>query len=285
MIREYGYPKVNLTLHVTGQRGDGYHLLDSLVVFTKISESLGDQIDISASNANILECKGQFGSEVPTDNDNLIFRAAELYGAGAHRFELTKNIPAAAGLGGGSADAAAVIRALSTMKDRTHPGDAQILRLGADVPVCLKSLTCRMRGIGEVIDDVTNLPPNLGLMLVNSGAKVSTAEIFTNLPNKNNPPMDGIPTGLEIKRFCDWLRRQRNDLEETAIKLCPEIADVLKELSNQPGCLMSRMSGSGATCFGIWNKDDPQFEEARRTLSRKYRSWWVRVAELRTAEV
>jgi len=203
--------------------------------------------------------------------DNLVMRAAALIGAEA-AITLEKNLPVAAGIGGGSSNAAACLRALSRMTGAGLPGD--VLPLGADVPVCLLARAARMRGIGE---DVTPLPgtPALDAVLVNPGLGVSTPAIFDRLEQRNNAPMPTeLPRFETAEDLTRWLATQRNDLEAPAMAEAPVIADVLLRIAATRDCGLARMSGSGATCFGLY-PDQQRAREASETLTRAHPDWWV----------
>lgn len=270
-ITETANAKVNLTLHVTGQRDDGYHLLDSLVMFT----SLGDEIAVRPADDLTLEITGPFAAGLGADDDNLVLRAARSFGhsAGAH-ITLTKNLPVASGIGGGSADAAATLRALSLLWGIPVPDGAIQLALGADVPVCMTPELTRMAGIGE---NITSLgpAPMLDILLVNPGVAVSTPEVFSGLATKSNAPMpDNMPDPFDITAWTDWLKTQRNDLQAPACNAAPIIATVLSELSAQAGCQLARMSGSGATCFAFFENGDTR-DAAADALHAAHPDWWV----------
>ncbi|SEP79166.1 4-(cytidine 5'-diphospho)-2-C-methyl-D-erythritol kinase [Thalassovita taeanensis] len=262
--------KINLTLHVTGQRADGYHLLDSLVVFADI----GDRLWLRMAQEPDLSVTGPMAAGVPTGPENLVLRAAALMGAQAE-IQLEKHLPSAAGIGGGSSDAAAVLRALSGMTGRPVPD--QGLALGADVPVCLLAQAAMMRGIGEQVEAVTDLP-EIAAVLVNPGVEVPTGAVFKGLARKDNPPMTQLPVGVDLPGLVTWLAQQRNDLEAPARAVQPVIGTALDAIAAQAGCLLARMSGSGATCFGLF-ADAEQAQQAAAGLNRP--GWWVRAVALR----
>ena len=266
-IRAFAPAKVNLTLHVTGQRGDGYHLLDSLVVFADV----GDWLTIELSDKLSLDVSGPFANGVPTDHRNLAWQAANLFDQPV-AIHLEKNLPHGAGIGGGSSDAAATLNALSDMTGQSAP-DATLL--GADVPVCMRRRATRMGGIGEVLHDISHLPP-LWAVLVNPGAQIPTPSVFSALAQKSNPPMiDPLPRFQTARQWMLWLADQRNDLEAPAITQAPVVEDVLKTLSEQSGVFLTRMSGSGATCFGLFD-DQGLAEIAARQIGAAHTNWWVR---------
>lgn len=252
--------KINLTLHVTGQRADGYHLLDSLVVFAE----LGDRLRLAPADRMSLRVTGRFAEGVPGDARNLAWRAAQLAGV-TLRIGLEKALPHGAGIGGGSSDAAAVLR--------TFGGRTRAAQLGADVPVCLSDAPQRMRGIGV---DLNRVPwvPALPLVLVNPGAHVPTPAVFQALTRKENPGMGALPEWASPGAFLSWLEDQRNDLEGPAIMTAPTIRDALQALGGTPGCRLARMSGSGGTCFGIYDSEDAA-RAAAAEIAAVHPGWWV----------
>ena len=264
--------KINLTLHVTGQRDDGYHLLDSLVVFADV----GDRLTLRRATVPALRVTGPMAAGVPTGPENLVLRAAARMGV-ALDITLEKHLPSAAGIGGGSSDAAAVLRgALALLPELSLPDDAG-LSLGADVPVCLMARAARMRGIGEDVAPVKGLPV-LHAVLVNPGVSVSTAVIFRSLARKDNPAMpDDLPRWADAGDLSAWLQGQRTDMQAAAVAAAPVIGDVIAAIGGTAGCLLARMSGSGATCFGLY-PDAARAQAAAEALARP--GWWVRAARL-----
>lgn len=281
-VEEFAPAKVNLALHVTGRRPDGYHELDSLVVFA----SLGDRLKAMPGEGLTLTLTGPRASGLPVAG-NLVLKAAIALAEAAGRphlgarLVLDKQLPAAAGLGGGSADAAAALRALNRLwalelppAELMHLG----LRIGADVPVCVASVSARVRGIGEVVTPLAGLP-GLHLVVANSGRGLATGEVFGRLKRPDQPglaeplgPFDGVEPLLAYLEGC------RNDLEPPALAAAPEIADLLAALSDEKGCLLARMSGSGATCFGIYATPELALAAARRLAARRG-EWWVAAAQ------
>lgn len=261
--------KINLCLHVTGQREDGYHLLDSLVVFAEV----GDKLSARPWQGLSLSITGPEGAGLSAGADNLVLRAARLMGARDLALTLDKRLPLASGIGGGSSDAAACLRLLAQRMNTPLPSRKLVLGLGADVPVCLEPRACRMRGIGEAITCLPPLPP-LWLVLVNPRVEVPTPQVFRALARRDNPPLpDELPIWPDAEAFCDWLAGQRNDLEAPAISLAPVIEQVLDVLGAAEGCALARMSGSGATCFGIFARRDAA-ERAAATISAARPNWW-----------
>ncbi|WP_051776316.1 4-(cytidine 5'-diphospho)-2-C-methyl-D-erythritol kinase [Pseudorhizobium pelagicum] len=254
-VTELAPAKINLALHVTGQRADGYHLLDSIVTFADI----GDRLHFSASGEDVFSLSGRFSETLATEaGSNLVIRARDglrslLAAAGFETppvaIHLEKNLPVASGIGGGSADAAAALRGLLRFwQAELPPADLArlALSLGADVPMCLQGTPLIARGIGE---DLTPLPdlPRLALALGNPLCSVSTPQVFARLASKQNMPLPPLENG-------DWIRilpTLRNDLEAPARELAPQIGE-LSVLLDGEGSLLTRMSGSGATCFGVF---------------------------------
>ncbi|WBU53179.1 4-(cytidine 5'-diphospho)-2-C-methyl-D-erythritol kinase [Paracoccus sp. SCSIO 75233] len=269
-LSEFAPAKLNLSLHVTGQRADGYHLLDSLVVFADV----GDKVTLEPGPLS-LTVNGAFAEAL--DGDNLCLRAARLADAEA-RITLTKDLPVSSGIGGGSADAAAVLRGLARM-GAEMPQKTEAL--GADIPVCIASRPMRMRGVGEILDPLPPLP-EMRLVLVNPGVSTSTPGVYGALAQKNNDAMPPLPDGLDLAGFVDFLRRCRNDLQGPAMSLCPEIAKVLRALEEE-GAMLARMSGSGATCFGIF-PDAASAGLAAYRIGAAYENWWIRATGLLSAE-
>jgi len=264
--------KINLTLHVTGRREDGYHELDSLVVFADI----GDRLRLRPSDTTTLTVDGPMAAGVPADDSNLVVRAAKLMGLSAD-IHLEKHLPNAAGLGGGSGDAAATLKALSEMSGKPIPDG--LLGLGADIPVCLHGRAARMRGVGEAITPVAGLP-ELHAVLVNPKLPVMTKEVFAGLERADNPAMpDSLPDVQTAASMIDWLAEMRNDLEAPAIQAEPAVQQVFDTLSVTPGCHLARMSGSGGTCFGLYSDAETAASAAGR-LREQHPSWWVAAVRL-----
>ena len=270
--------KVNLFLHVTGRRADGYHLLDSLAVFA----GAADLLEAGDAPALTLELAGSFAPALAAEADNLVLRAARALAAAAGvparaRLVLTKALPVASGLGGGSADAAAALRVLARLWRIGPEGPvgavdlaALAAGLGADVPVCLAGRPARMGGVGELLAPAPGLP-RFGLALVNPGVPVATAEVFRRRTGPFSAPAS-LPAGWpDTRAMADDLAGLHNDLEPPARALCPPIGEVLAALAARPGCLLARMSGSGATCFGLF-PDAAAAAEAAVALARP--GWW-----------
>lgn len=271
IIREPAPAKINLALHVTGQRPDGFHLLDSLVCFANIA----DEIAVEAANTLSLTTKAPKGVDLPAVEDNLVMRAARLLKSSrGAKITLEKNLPVAAGIGGGSSDAAACLRALAKLWDVDLPDVATTVTLGADVPICLEGSPARMQGIGEELTPVFNFPKFFAV-LVNPGVHLSTPAVFGQLSSKANAGLAPFPTSGDQQDWLDYLNTQRNDLEPAAIALSPAIQDVLSCLKSEKQCQFSRMSGSGATCFGVFENLDTA-RQAANSINRKHPDWWVK---------
>jgi 4-diphosphocytidyl-2-C-methyl-D-erythritol kinase len=280
-VTAFAPAKINLYLHVTGTRADGYHLVEGLVAFADV----GDRLTITPAPGLSLaidgpEAVGLGGAAA----DNLVLRAARLLadhagitaGAALH---LEKNLPVAAGIGGGSSDAAAALQALRQMW-HVAIGDETLIelgaRIGADVPACLYGRPVWARGIGERLDPAGELP-QAGILLANPRKPLPTAAVFA---RRRGPFSDGDwsrPIPRDAAGLAEMLRLRRNDLTEAAIELVPEIGDVLTRLRALPGVLLARMSGSGATCFALFH-DRTSAEQARRTVAAAEPGWWCAAA-------
>ncbi len=253
--------KVNLALHVVGRRGDGLHLLDSLVVFAGV----GDWVEVEPTEHMRLRVKGPRAEGVPVDARNIAWRAAEWVGQPADIL-IEKHLPHAAGIGGGSADAAAVIRALGGVAEGSEV-------LGADVPVCVHGRPVRMQGIGEVLEEVPPLPP-MWIVLANPGVEVPTGSVFGAMRRVDNAPLDA-PEWHDFDSFISWLSKARNDMQGPAEAMQPVIGDALSRLGGARGCALARMSGSGATCFGLFETES----DARAAAVSLPDAWWAEAAE------
>nr|WP_319390151.1 4-(cytidine 5'-diphospho)-2-C-methyl-D-erythritol kinase [uncultured Cohaesibacter sp.] len=271
--------KINLALHITGQRDDGYHLLESLVVFG----GAADRIQFKPSKHLHLSVNGPFADSLRQEPDNLMVRAArllatELNCAVAADMTLEKFLPISAGVGGGSSDAAATLLGLLRLWQRTINDDKLrtiALKLGADVPMCLEGSCLIARGIGDELSSGPRLPKDLGMVLVNPRVPISTPNIFRRLKNRSNPPMGPVPSAfLSAMALADWLDNQRNDLEMAAIEQAPVIETVLQALEDDGDCLFARMSGSGATCFALF-ATVKHAEYAARRMAFTHPNWWV----------
>lgn len=272
-VEERAPAKVNLCLHVLGRRTDGYHELDSVVAFAGIA----DRLIITRAPENRLTVSGPFAAGVPLGEANIIWKTWNflkgLSDIPEVSVELEKNLPVASGLGGGSADAAAMLRGLARLHEIDLNDDviASLAKaLGADVPVCYYGKACQMQGIGETIRTLSiKLPP--AIVLVNPGLACETASVFRAMGLAPGQPLKDAVT-LETPAM--W----RNDLTAAAITVQPVIANVLQALS-QSGLETVRMSGSGASCFGLADSL-VQAEEAAARLGAQHRDWWVKAARL-----
>jgi 4-diphosphocytidyl-2-C-methyl-D-erythritol kinase len=281
-VRVFAPAKINLTLHVTGRRTDGYHLLDSLVTFADV----GDELFVAPGRGGLtLTVRGPEAGGVPADATNLALRAAAILSAGqGAALDLVKNLPAASGIGGGSADAAAALRAMMALKGigrsalETKAADLgaradDILALGADVPMCLFPRPLRARGIGERVDAA--VLPTVAAVLANPRLPVPTPEVFRALDRRENAPMpEVLPDFADAQALAAWLGGQRNDLEGAAIRVQPVVATVLAAIGVTRGCLVARMSGSGATCFGLY-ADPADAAQAAARIRAERPGWWV----------
>jgi 4-diphosphocytidyl-2-C-methyl-D-erythritol kinase len=274
--------KVNLTLRVLCRRADGYHDIESLVAFAGV----GDVLTFTPGGALTLAVRGPTASSAGDVADNLVLKAArafagEVEGLALGHFDLSKRLPVAAGLGGGSADAAAALRLLARASG-IAPDDSRLLQAaratGADVPVCLDPRPRLMRGIGDVLSAPLGLP-RLFAVLVNPGVAVSTRDVFAGLQLPPAAPTAPPATPVDSAALMAEVAGGRNDLEGPAIELEPAIADVLAVLGKLPGCRLARMSGSGATCFGLFGSTATA-SAAARTLRVGYPAWWVRATVL-----
>lgn len=284
-IREYAPAKINLTLRVLGRRRDGYHDLESLVAFVRLC----DRLSLEPGQPLTLKVSGPFAAKTGALSGNLVLKAArllssEIKGLTLGRFALVKNLPAAAGIGGGSADAAAALRLLARA-NRLRMNDPRIravaLKIGADVPVCLDPRPRVMRGIGEVLSDPVRIP-KLSLVLVNPGKTLATERVFAryDLSSSAPNPESRVPLIPQWRSaFIATLSNQQNDLETPAIALAPDIAKVLKALRESSGCHVARMSGSGATCFGLFSSSRTAASATRR-IKAAHPRWWVKASML-----
>lgn len=289
MIEEFAPAKVNLALHVTGRRADGYHLLDSLVVFA----SAGDRLTFSPHETDRLTMAGRFAARLSEDaangTGNLVIRARDALRDWAARagmpappvhIHLEKNLPVASGIGGGSADAAAALRGLDRLWQLGVPARdlrAIGLNLGADVPMCIESRPLVARGIGEDITMVEDMP-ELFLLLVNPLVEVSTPEVFRRLVNRENLPLDLPREGAPLEQWLGTLAASRNDLQSTAEAIEPKITEAL-ELIREADPMLARMSGSGATCFGIY-RTQTGLDRALARLEAERPGWYLQGAAI-----
>lgn len=286
-VRVFAPAKINLALHLTGQREDGYHLLDTLVAFADI----GDWVTVSDHGPRTLSVTGPEGVPQLASDSNIMWHAASRFWAPDRvlSMALEKHLPLASGIGGGSADAAATFRGLLALRAAVEGRDTgrvvtqkdarDLLEIGADVPMCAASLPARVRGIGE---DVQHIPafPTLAIVLANPRVQVSTPAVFQAIKVKNNPGLDPFPDGFrDAETLIAWLHGQRNDLQASAVADCGEIAVVLDALQADRTCRLARMSGSGATCFGLYDSVGAA-RAAAETLRSSRPDWWVQAGIL-----
>jgi len=288
---EYGRAKVNLTLRVIGRRVDGYHDLESVVAFADCA----DRLALTPGSELTLETTGPLANACGATSDNLVLKAARLLAERVDNlalgaFTLDKVLPVAAGIGGGSADAAAALRLLARLNGLAAD-DARIqqvaLKTGADVPVCLASRACDMTGVGETLLPLSL--PKLPAVLVNPRVPVATKDVFAALGLRSGELRVGVTDVIRAPAWPDqgasvgdWVKVLAgvpNDLEPPALRVQPVIADVLSALRSGPGAQLARMSGSGATCFAIFSSaSDAQTAGAR--ISAEHPAWWVHAGEL-----
>lgn len=280
-VTELAPAKLNLALHVTGRRADGFHLLESLVVFTRF----GDRLHIEPAEVDGFSIDGPFAGQIDADDGNLAVRAREALRSALSNearsalpplsIRLEKNLPVASGIGGGSSDAAAVLRCLNRV---WHCGleDSRLAEigadLGADVPMCLSARPLIARGIGEIVEPLANFPP-LALVLVNPGVPVATPEVFARLARRDGESMPPPPRTIDFHSLRNWLETTRNDLEPAARDIEPSIGKALAAL-DKAGSGFSRMSGSGATCFGLFETGNVA-KRAALAIRAKHPDWFV----------
>ena len=279
VVREEAPAKLNLALHVTGQKEDGFHFLDMLVIFT----AFGDSIQCAQTDQDAFHVDGPMAEGVPLDERNIVLKARDYirslypdYACPPVSITLTKHLPSASGIGGGSADAAATLRALLklwALPEERIKLEALAQHIGADVPMCYVSKPLIARGIGEDIQSIDKPLPDFAIVLVNCGEEISTPLIFKTLTKKTYPPLEALPDPQTLDALTEYLRTTRNDLTAPAMSLCANIACSLDAL-DKAGARFSRMSGSGATCFGIFeNHEDAQ--RAAITIQQQHADWWV----------
>lgn len=274
--------KINLYLHVTGKRADGYHLLDSLVVFADVGDRLSFQPDDKLS----LTLIGPNGPFLSTNDDNIVLRAAKKLAEKLGRepkaaITLEKLLPVAAGIGGGSADAAATLRGLLALWGEQLDAkslSALGLTLGADVPVCLAGRAMQMAGIGEQLLSAVKLPP-AWLVLVNPRIALSTPMVFKTRIPSFTPAAPFTAPPKDAQHLAEQLRTRKNDLSQAAESLEPTIGMMLSTINATPNCLLARMSGSGATCFGLYGSA-VHAEQAAALITAQHPDWWVAAAEI-----
>jgi 4-diphosphocytidyl-2-C-methyl-D-erythritol kinase len=281
-VRRAAPAKINLYLHVVGRRPDGFHLLDSLIAFAGVH----DTVVATKASALTLAVEGPFAAALSAEADNLVLRAARALADAAGvrpwaALRLVKRLPVASGIGGGSADAAAALAAAGELWRITHKPGALAklaLKLGADVPVCLAGKAAQVGGIGEKIDPAPPLP-RAPLVLVNPRVPLPTPAVFRARSGAFSKPAPLASAPRDARDLAEALAARRNDLTDAALGLVPEIKSILAALEAQPGCLLARMSGSGATCFALFARDE-EARAAAAALSAAKPGWWVEASEL-----
>jgi 4-diphosphocytidyl-2-C-methyl-D-erythritol kinase len=277
VLRETASAKVNLNLRVVGRRADGYHDLESLVAFA----DLADVLTLEAGGEATLSVGGPFAKDCGAPDGNLVLTAARALGLPSGRFTLDKHIPVAAGLGGGSADAAAALR-LIARANGLPPDDPRLsdaaLACGADVPVCLQSKARIMSGLGEQLSRPFPLP-KLHAVLANPGVALRTADVFASFrgDEPSNQSVDNVP--FERSALLAWLAARGNCLTRAAVSRVPAINDIFDAMNAFPACRLARMTGSGATCFGLFD-DAAVAADAAKELTKSHRNWWIRPVTL-----
>ncbi len=268
-LRETAYAKINLALHVRGRRDDGYHELETLFAFVDD----GDRLSARVSEQDELKAFGEFAPELTDPFDNIVSQVlGALPRAGGLAVELEKRLPVAAGLGGGSADAGAVFRLVREAYGLPDNWQQRAAKLGADVPACVESLTCIGRGTGTDLAPIENDLAGTAVLLVNPRVPLTTGPVFK--------VWDGVDLGPMPEGSVSQIAQQgRNDLQTPAISLCAPIADVLEEL-DQTSAFLTRMSGSGATCFALYRSHDVMREAAEKLIS-DHPDWWTMQGSLR----
>ena len=280
--------KINLFLHVGEKRDDNYHALESLVVFAETS----DRLTLSPAAGISLSVSGRFAKALPNDSENLVLKAAQALLASpplekGAAITLEKNLPVASGIGGGSADAAAALRGLNALWDLRYSENEMLAiaaQLGSDVPACLLSRPCWMEGRGERVLPLAPLP-QLPLILINPGVMVPTGRVFANLNARTGlgaqPPLGPIKSVWDLVGYLDGAV---NDLEAPASRLAPDIEDVLSALDREPGCVLAQMSGSGATCFGLFDQQQFAIGAAER-IAQDHPEWWVKLTRIAPSNI
>jgi 4-diphosphocytidyl-2-C-methyl-D-erythritol kinase len=282
-VREFARAKINLFLHVGDKRSDGFHDLESLVVFA----DAGDVLEFAPADELSLSLAGPFAISLQAESDNLVLRAARALAARAKSsagatITLTKNLPVASGIGGGSADAAATLRGLAKLwKLNILAIDLRAIaeELGSDVPVCIESQSAWMEGRGERVTPAPRVP-GLAMVLVNPGLAVPTADVFRGLKlRRGTGAVDHASRMAKPGELIAFLKTTANDLEAPTRAIAAVIGEVLSEISRMPGIELWRMSGSGATCFGLF-EDAGAAQMAAIALSHSHPKWWVQATRI-----
>lgn len=281
-IRVFAPAKVNLILHVGDSRADGYHELQSIMAFADI----GDDLTVARGEGLSLAVEGPFADALKGEADNIVLKAARALAARAGlaanaKITLVKNLPVSSGLGGGSTDAAAALRGLCKLwQVNLIEADLQAMAmsLGSDVPVCLKGRPCWVEGIGEKLN-VIPIFPTLHVVLANPAVAVSTAQAYRTLKVRSGIAREHPATFRDANALIGFLETANNDLEEPASAIAPVVLDVLAAFCAEESTLLARMSGSGATCFGLYGSPEAARETAVR-IAAEHPGWWVKAAKL-----
>jgi 4-diphosphocytidyl-2-C-methyl-D-erythritol kinase len=274
--------KINLFLHITGKRPDGYHLLQSVVVFANV----GDRLTFSRHDSLFIDVAGPFAGDVCAPRDNLIYKAAQALGenykiAPTGQILLEKNLPVASGMGGGSSDAATTLKGLAQLWGLPEEFDRMQKiagTLGADVPACLMRRPVWMEGVGEKMMRLPDMP-DMHMVLVNPAVATPTPEVFRQFRAKFSPPIQFIGRRKTMGEWIADLKLYRNDLTEAAIAVSPEIKTALQSIAETQGCQIARLSGSGATCFGIYETPTAAHAAVNK-LRQQHPEWWITPAGL-----
>jgi 4-diphosphocytidyl-2-C-methyl-D-erythritol kinase len=278
--------KINLFLHVHGKRDDGYHYLESLVVFAET----GDRLSLSQADDLSLSINGPFAAGLAADENNLVLKAAHALHETAPAasilgatIALEKNLPVASGIGGGSADAAATLRGLNVLWNLQR-SEAELCAVaagvGSDVPACVLSRSVWMRGRGEVLEPVEGGLPPAAMVLVNAGVAVPTEKVFGDLGTfAQRETAALLLPHFTLSDLVAYLRKTGNDLAKPAIAAEPAIADTIHALKTQDGCMYAQMSGSGATCFGLF-EDEEASSAAAAAITKRHPAWWVAMTRI-----
>lgn len=274
--------KINLFLHITGKREDGYHLLQSAMIFVDV----GDDLEFSRHDGLFLDVEGPFAGDMPDPHENLVCKAAQLLAAeykmaASGQVTLTKKLPVASGIAGGSSDAAMALKGFARLwglPDEQNRLQKIAQKLGADVPACLYRQPVWAEGTGEKI---TRLPdmPEMHFVLANPMVPTPTPEVFRRFRNKFSPPLQFSGRRKSASEWVADLKIYRNDLTDAALEVTPHIKDVLEALRQTPGCHFARLSGSGATCFGVYDHPETAMAAVHLIRQRQPR-WWVVAAGL-----
>lgn len=274
--------KINLFLHITGKRDDGYHLLQSVMVFVDV----GDRIDFAPHDTLFLDVEGPFAGEMPQAHDNLIYKAAQLLAKeyGTHvrgRVNLNKLLPVASGIAGGSSDTAAALKGFARLWGLPDEHDRMMKlaqKLGADVPACFIGKPVWAEGTGEKIMRLPEMPA-MHFVLVNPLIQTPTPEVFARFRNRYSPPIQFSGRRKTMQEWIADLKNYRNDLTDAAMEVTPQIREVLDALNATPNCRLARLSGSGATCFGVYDTAEAAIAAVNKLKLAQPR-WWVAPANL-----